>query len=57
VAEAQGQFANPVKGECLPLAATTRGLVKTQLTDKSGACHTELKIIRSCTFASCYGCL
>jgi hypothetical protein len=35
VAEAREQFGNPDKGELPPLEAVTRGLVKTQLTEKT----------------------
>jgi hypothetical protein len=34
VAEAQGQFKNPEEGEHILLETVTRGLVKTQLTEK-----------------------
>jgi hypothetical protein len=35
VAKAQEQFRNPEEGECLPLEAVTRGLVKPQLTKET----------------------
>jgi hypothetical protein len=35
VAEVQGLFMNPEEGECLPLVAITRGLVKAELTNKT----------------------
>jgi hypothetical protein len=35
VAEAQGQFGNPEEGECMPMEAVTRRLVKTQQDEKT----------------------
>jgi hypothetical protein len=35
VAQAQGEFWNPDEVECLPLETITKGLVKTQLTEKT----------------------
>jgi hypothetical protein len=35
VAEARGKFGNPEEGECLPLEAVTRRMVKRQQAEKS----------------------
>jgi hypothetical protein len=42
VAEVQGQFGNAEEGKHPPLETVTRGLVKTQLTEKISAHHSEL---------------
>jgi hypothetical protein len=44
VTEARGQFRNPEESEHLPLKAVAKGLVKTQLPEKT-ACFSELQSV------------
>jgi hypothetical protein len=52
MAQAQEQFRNPEEGECLPLEAVTRGMVKTQLAEGTQVC--AIVNCRLCRTMNCY---